>query len=59
LFFNNIKKKLVTTDKLEVQIHFYGACWNKIVRRSLSEKLIYGEVGATPQKTFHIQLKYF
>jgi len=47
LFFNNIKKKLVTTDKLEVQIHFYGACWNKIVRRSLSEKLIYGEVGAT------------
>lgn len=43
----NIKEKLVTTDKLKVQPLFFGACWNKIVKRGINENLIYGEIGAT------------
>jgi glycosyltransferase involved in cell wall biosynthesis len=43
----HITKKLFTTDKLKVQSLFYGACWNKIVKRGINENLIYGEIGAT------------
>ncbi len=28
-----IKKELITTDKKQVQRFFYGACWNKIVKK--------------------------
>jgi glycosyltransferase involved in cell wall biosynthesis len=42
---NCIKKELVTTDKIEVQQHFFGAPWNKIVKRDLTKNLISGEIG--------------
>lgn len=47
---NNIKKKLITIDKIEVQQYFYGACWNKIVKRRLIENLIYGEIGINTEE---------
>lgn len=31
-----------TTDKCRVQKHFLSTCWNKIVKRSLVEDMIYG-----------------
>ena len=40
-----IKKEIITQDKVLVQTHFLGACWNKIVKRSIIENLISGEVG--------------
>lgn len=43
----NIKEKIVTTDKLKVQNHFYGACWNKIVKREMNTNMIYGKIGVT------------
>lgn len=48
----NIKKKLITTDKLKVQHHFYGACWNKIVKRAMNENMIYSEIGITTSEDF-------
>ncbi len=39
-----IKKQLVSTDKAKVQKHFYGAVVNKIVKRTLVENMIGGEV---------------
>lgn len=41
----NIKKQVVTTDKVKVQHHFFGAVWNKIVKRSLVGDMISGELG--------------
>jgi len=43
----HIKEKIITTDKFIVQNHFYGACWNKIVRRVLNENMVYSEIGVT------------
>jgi glycosyltransferase involved in cell wall biosynthesis len=43
-FANTIKKELSTTNKLKVQQHFYGAVWNKIVKRSLTKSMISGEI---------------
>jgi len=42
---NNIKKEMITTVKVKVQHLFLGACWSKIVKRALTENMIYGEVG--------------
>ena len=39
--FNKIKKEIITTDKLQVQSYFFGACWNKIVKRSITKKMVY------------------
>jgi len=39
--FNKIKKEIFTTDKYEVQSYFFGACWNKIVKRSITKKMVY------------------
>jgi glycosyltransferase involved in cell wall biosynthesis len=44
-FTNRIKKSFFTTNKIQVQNHFYGAVWNKIVKRTLTENLISGQVG--------------
>ena len=41
----NITRHYVTTDKLKVQRYFFGAPWNKIVKRALAENMISGEVG--------------
>lgn len=41
----NIKKEIITQDKVLVQSHFLGACWNKVVKRSITDNLISGEVG--------------
>jgi glycosyltransferase involved in cell wall biosynthesis len=40
----NIKKPLFTTDKLKVQKHFFGASWNKIVKKRLTENMSYGDI---------------
>jgi glycosyltransferase involved in cell wall biosynthesis len=44
---NNIKDEFITSNKNIVQKYFLGACWNKFVKRSLNENLIYGQEGAT------------
>ena len=41
----HIKEKLITTDKLKVQHHFFGAGWYKIVKRAINMNLVYGEMG--------------
>ncbi len=40
-----IKKEFISTDKQKVQSHFYGAVWNKIVKRSITNNLLYGQKG--------------
>lgn len=40
----SIQRELTTTNKLEVQTHFYGSCCNKIVKRSLIGNLTMGKV---------------
>jgi glycosyltransferase involved in cell wall biosynthesis len=40
-----IKKEFVTADKNKVQKHFYGTTWNKLVKRSLTNDLISGQIG--------------
>ena len=44
-FVHSIKNELFTKDKLKVQSFFYGAVWNKIVKKELIEKMVYGEYG--------------
>ena len=41
VYLNKIKRELITDDKLKVQHHFFGACWNKIVKRHFIKDLIY------------------
>lgn len=43
-FINNIKKEFTTIDKHHVKNHFYGALWNKIIKRTLIENMISGKV---------------
>ena len=45
-FLNNIKKEILTKDKVKVQHHFYGACWNKIVKKSLTHDMLYSKSAA-------------
>ncbi|NQU33028.1 MAG: glycosyltransferase, partial [Bacteroidetes bacterium] len=45
VYINSVKKGLITSDKLKVQPHFFGAPWNKIVKRYLVENMIFGQVG--------------
>jgi glycosyltransferase involved in cell wall biosynthesis len=40
-----IKRQLVTSDKHAVQQYFYGACWNKIVKRKFTCDMVYTEIG--------------
>ena len=42
---NKIYKDCVTDEKLKVQKYFYGASVNKIVKKTLLNNLISGEVG--------------
>lgn len=39
---DRIKKELITTDKVQAQPHFLTTAWNKIVKRSITENMIYG-----------------
>ena len=50
LYPDTIRDELLTTDKLKVQSNFYGGCWNKIVRRSLTLDMIYSQLEA-PKST--------
>jgi glycosyltransferase involved in cell wall biosynthesis len=43
-FIKRIKNEIITNDKLKVQRYFYGASWNKVVKRVLTKDLIYGAV---------------
>jgi len=43
-FINKIKKEFITTDKNLVNEYFYGALWNKIIKRTLIENLVCGKV---------------
>lgn len=40
-----VKKEIITQNKILAQPHFLGACWNKIVKSSITKNLISGEVG--------------
>jgi glycosyltransferase involved in cell wall biosynthesis len=42
---NWIKKELLTDNKLKVQKYFFGATWNKIVKRELVKNMISGKIG--------------
>lgn len=44
-FVRKIKKEQILIDKELVQSHFYGACWSKIVKRSITDELVYGQKG--------------
>lgn len=44
ILINKIKKQFTTTDKNKVYIHFFGALWNKIFKRTLIENLVSGQV---------------
>lgn len=43
IYVKGIEEELSTTDKRAVQNYFFGACWNKIVKKSLTENMIYSE----------------
>ncbi len=45
IFVTAIQKNKLTIDKKEVVEFFQGACWNKIVKRELSDDIIYGKSG--------------
>lgn len=40
---NTIKKELITNNKLKVQHLFFGSDWNKIVKRTLTDNMLYGK----------------
>lgn len=44
-FTDFIKKEILTTNKLRVQKHFFGATTNKIVKRELVKNMISGKIG--------------
>jgi glycosyltransferase involved in cell wall biosynthesis len=44
---NNLAKEIITTDKLSVQKYFLGGCWTKIVKKSLTEDMIYSNTEAS------------
>ena len=41
---DRINKEILSSDKMEIQKHFFGASINKIVKRQLTENMIYGTV---------------
>lgn len=43
---DHIKEELMTSDKLLVQKHFFGGCWTKIVKRTLTENMVYFDTEA-------------
>jgi|TARA_B110000008_G_scaffold277000_1_gene317420 glycosyltransferase involved in cell wall biosynthesis len=47
---NDFTKEIITTDKLKVQKYFSGACWTKIVKKSLTENMVYSQTEA-PRST--------
>ena len=44
---NKIKREIITTDKDKVHHLFFGSCWTKIVKRSLTEDMIYSSTKST------------
>jgi glycosyltransferase involved in cell wall biosynthesis len=49
-FINKIKQDIITDDKIKIQDYFFGGCWNKIVKKSLTQKMIYSSSEA-PKST--------
>ena len=41
----SIKEEIITEDKFEIQKYFFGASVNKIVKRSLTNDMLYGKIG--------------
>jgi len=58
---NYIKKELITNDKLRVQKYFFGSVVSKIVKRNLTEDLVFGSTGVNATEdliySFEILLK--
>ncbi|NQU33319.1 MAG: glycosyltransferase family 2 protein [Bacteroidetes bacterium] len=44
-FVKKIKKEKISINKTRLQVHFYGAPWNKIVKRSIIKGMIFGQKG--------------
>ena len=44
-FKTNIRNELFVKDKLPAQQYFYDAPWNKVVKRRLTQNMIYGTIG--------------
>jgi glycosyltransferase involved in cell wall biosynthesis len=40
----NIGNEIITNNKFEVYEHFFGALWNKIIKRALLENIVSGKV---------------
>ncbi len=40
---NRIEKELLTQNKLCVQEYFFGGCWNKIVKTSITKDMVYSK----------------
>ena len=47
---NSFKYELVTTDKISVQQYFHGACWTKVVKKSMVANMVYSYAEA-PKST--------
>jgi glycosyltransferase involved in cell wall biosynthesis len=58
---NNIKKKVLTSDKKILAEYFLGTCWNKVIKRSVFQGMIYGNVSINSQEdliySFEILMK--
>lgn len=39
-----VKEEILTKDKHKVQNLFFGSVWNKIIKKSIAENLIYGKI---------------
>ena len=47
---NYLNEEIITTNKLDVQKYFYGACWTKIVKNKLVNNMVYSNTEA-PRST--------
>ncbi|MFT4800346.1 MAG: glycosyltransferase involved in cell wall biosynthesis [Flavobacteriaceae bacterium] len=47
---NSFKDELITTDKISVQQYFFGACWTKVVKKSMVANMVYSNIEA-PRST--------
>ena len=42
-FVRKVRKEQILTDKVKVQSLFFGTCWNKIVKRSITNEMLYSQ----------------
>lgn len=47
---NSFNDELTTTDKISVQQYFFGACWTKVVKKSMVANMVYSNTEA-PRST--------